>query len=308
MLADGDRALKPTLVLFPGALGDAVCFEPTLDAIAAGGPVVLHARGAAASIARLFPARPQVRSLDEPAIATLFAPREESTGEPAAAPTWLDDFGRIVSLTGAADPVARARLEARRARVLPFPRRPTGAHLCDAFLRLATGDAHAVARAPRVVLPASSSPRAAGDRLLLVHPGAGAVARRSPFELLAAIAGRWRRCGHGDVGVVVGPADEDLAGAWAGRGFRVLRPADAATLATELARASAFLGNDSGPSHLAAAVGVPGLALFRASDPASFAPRGERFEWLVADGGADAVEHAWQALRRIVLDSPGGRH
>lgn len=307
MLADGGGALKPTLVLFPGALGDAVCFEPTLEAVAEGGAVVLFARGAAASAASLFPARPVVRSLDEPAIAALFAPLDDDA-PPGADAAWLAGHGRILSFTGASDPAARARLEAHGGRVVPFPRRPGRIHLCDAFLRLATGDERAKARAPRVVVPDCSPPRAPGDRLLLVHPGAGAVARRATFELLVAVAGRWRRGGHGDVGVLVGPADEELAAPWTERGFRVLRPPDAASLAGELARASAFLGNDSGPSHLAASVGLPGLALFRASDPALFAPRSDRFEWLVSDGGSDAADRAWQALQRVVLDSPGGRH
>jgi len=308
MLADGNGALKPTLVLFPGALGDAVCFEPTLDAIAADGPVVLHARGAAASVATLFPSRPRVRSLDEPAIAGLFAHLDEGRAGRGDGADWLSGFGRIVSLTGASDPAARSRLEARGARVVAFPRRPVGRHLCDAFLRSATGDESAVARPPRVVVPPSGVPEGRGDRLLLIHPGAGAVARRTPFEVLVSIAGRWRGGGHGDVGAIVGPADEDLAGAWTSRGYRVLRPSTASALAGELARASAFVGNDSGPSHLAAAVGLPGLALFRASDPALFAPRAERFVWLALDGGSDAADRAWNALRRVVLDSPGGRH
>ncbi|MFM7735663.1 MAG: glycosyltransferase family 9 protein, partial [Alphaproteobacteria bacterium] len=178
----------------------------------------------------------------------------------------------------------------------------------DAFLRAATGEDSAVARPPRVLVDRPAAPRPPGDRLLLVHPGAGARERRTPFDVLAGVAARWRRGGHGDAGVVVGPADEDLAAAWSTRGFRVIRPPDAAALAGELAQAAAFLGNDSGPSHLAAAVGLPGLALFRASDPSTFAPRGERFGWLVLDGGADAIDRAWGALRRVVLDSPGGRH
>ena len=312
MLADGNPGLKPTLVLFPGALGDAVCFEPTLDALAAGGPVVLYARGAAASVARLFPARPVVRSLDAPEVAALFSPSGDVAGaKPDPAVDWLTGFGRIASFTGSGEPGARGRLEACGARVSAFPRRPEGVHLCDAFLRAATGEARATARAPRV-----DCPGAVGDDrtrspdalpLLLIHPGAGAAARRAPFELLAGIAARWRRCG-GDVGVAIGPADGGLAGAWVERGIRVVEPSDAVSLAETLAGATAFLGNDSGPSHLAAALGIPGVALFRASDPALFAPRADHFGWVRLDAGASVAERVWGALNRTVLDSPGGRH
>jgi heptosyltransferase-3 len=43
-----------------------------------------------------------------------------------------------------------------------------------------------------------------------------------------------------------------------------------------LAKAGLYVGNDSGITHLAAAVGTPVLALFGpASDPAVWAPRGK---------------------------------
>jgi ADP-heptose:LPS heptosyltransferase len=52
-------------------------------------------------------------------------------------------------------------------------------------------------------------------------------------------------------------------------------------LARWLARARLYVGNDSGITHLAAAVGTPVLALFGASDPRVWAPRGEnvRVAW-----------------------------
>ena len=41
-----------------------------------------------------------------------------------------------------------------------------------------------------------------------------------------------------------------------------------------LARCAAFIGNDSGLGHLAAAAGIPALALFGPTDPARYAPWG----------------------------------
>jgi heptosyltransferase III len=46
-------------------------------------------------------------------------------------------------------------------------------------------------------------------------------------------------------------------------------------LARFLAGARAYVGNDSGITHLAAAVGVPTIALFGPTDPAVWAPRGK---------------------------------
>jgi ADP-heptose:LPS heptosyltransferase len=49
-------------------------------------------------------------------------------------------------------------------------------------------------------------------------------------------------------------------------------------LACWLRGARIFVGNDSGISHLAAAVGTPVVAYFQASDPKIWAPRGSAVE------------------------------
>ncbi len=46
--------------------------------------------------------------------------------------------------------------------------------------------------------------------------------------------------------------------------------------AAVIARSALFVGDDSGPAHLAAATGVPVVVLFGAGDPAETAPAGER--------------------------------
>ena len=47
------------------------------------------------------------------------------------------------------------------------------------------------------------------------------------------------------------------------------------------------IGNDSGPTHLAAWLGIPTLALFGPSNATHWAPRGRKVENLVAGGGRD---------------------
>lgn len=60
--------------------------------------------------------------------------------------------------------------------------------------------------------------------------------------------------------------EEDLPGA--------IRINDLYDLACWLRQARVFVGNDSGVSHLAAAVGTPVLALFHSTDLRLWAPRG----------------------------------
>jgi ADP-heptose:LPS heptosyltransferase len=61
-----------------------------------------------------------------------------------------------------------------------------------------------------------------------------------------------------------------------------VEPADTIELAHALAAARAFVGNDSGPAHLAAMLGVPTRALFGGGEPRVFAPIGPRAGHLLA--------------------------
>jgi len=63
-----------------------------------------------------------------------------------------------------------------------------------------------------------------------------------------------------------GAGDPPLQGA--------VRIDDLYELACWLARARLYIGNDSGATHLAAAMGTPVLALFGPSNPDVWAPRG----------------------------------
>jgi len=47
-----------------------------------------------------------------------------------------------------------------------------------------------------------------------------------------------------------------------------------------LGRSALFIGNDSGPAHLAAACGVPSIVLFGPQDPRRFGPWSERTQVL----------------------------
>ena len=56
------------------------------------------------------------------------------------------------------------------------------------------------------------------------------------------------------------------------RAFRAVAGAPLSEIKRLLAGASLFVGNDSGPAHMAAAFGVPAVVIFGASDPAIWGP------------------------------------
>ena len=315
-----------SLLLFPGALGDAVCLEPAVAALGAVGPVTLYARGGAAEVAGLFPRPPAaIRSLDAREIAALFAPLPDSvaggvagsagTSEPAAGggssppvPTWLDGFRRIVSFTGASAPELRARLRATgRATVAEFPTPDSDVHAADYFLGVVCGDRSRLACRPRVIVPeedrlaAAQALRRRARPLLVVHPGSGGAAKRAPVGLFRALGERWRSASGGSVTFLLGPAERDEAADWASLG-PVLEPADVRQLAALVASADAYLGNDTGPTHIAAASGVPGVALLTLRSGVAFRPRGEKLACVelspCREGLSDEnVAASWDALR-----------
>jgi len=101
--------------------------------------------------------------------------------------------------------------------------------------------------------------------LVVVHPGAGGVSKRWPAEGFAAVLARLAARGGIMLAVHRGPADAEAVAALEARlrGPKiVLKEPSLPALAGLLGCATAYLGNDSGVSHLAAALGVPSVVLF----------------------------------------------
>lgn len=124
------------------------------------------------------------------------------------------------------------------------------------------------ARLPMVSAgPSRSSP------IVLLPGSAGSAAKRYPLEGYRAIGRRLTAAGYG-VLVIVGASDAAL-GQWLAREVGgALFPPEAGLLevAEDLSRARLVIGNDSGLTHLASALGRPTLALFGPTSPARTAP------------------------------------
>ena len=139
----------------------------------------------------------------------------------------------------------------------------TAEHIASAIFWLGVPRAE-IPRAKLAVAPWREGPK---GPYAVVHPFASAPDKTWPAARFCEVA-RYLR-GHGVEPVILaGPAD-DLTVFGAFRTFRSTGPALAKSL---IAGAQLFVGNDSGPAHIAAAFGVPVVVLFGPPDPATWAP------------------------------------
>jgi len=116
---------------------------------------------------------------------------------------------------------------------------------------------------------------APGEPYAVLQPGARMPEMRWPVEKFAAVS-RWLRTQHGMASVVnVGQADAEIAAAVRkemGEHAVVPEPLNLRELIAVVAGARLFVGNDSGPAHLAAATGRPSVVIFSLTNPVQWRP------------------------------------
>lgn len=106
---------------------------------------------------------------------------------------------------------------------------------------------------------------------ILIHPGSGGAHKNWPLENYAQLSERLLAAGR-RVTWIRGPAEEEFS---LPLNSAMLTTSSLIDVAQALAATTLYIGNDSGITHLAAAVGCPTIALFGPTDPAIWAPLGE---------------------------------
>jgi ADP-heptose:LPS heptosyltransferase len=254
------------LLVFPGALGDFLCFLPTAEAlrrtVARQVTLITHR-----AYRPLLDERFSLFDIDRREVAALFAPDNNGRVEQL-----FGRFGISLSWAGSKNPNVRRNLVAitdGTTRVFRFDEFRTGLHAADHFARCA-----GVSPGPTQISvhhDARRWARALADDLrvgrdtLVLHPGSGSACKN--WEGMPALAREWRRRG-GKVVAIIGPADAEIDGCDA-----LIREQPLDRIAAFLEISPLFVGNDSGVSHLAAAVSCHGVALFGDTDPTIWRPR-----------------------------------
>jgi len=150
---------------------------------------------------------------------------------------------------------------------------------------------------PRAKLVAPQDGQELPAQYAVLHPFASAPEKAWPMDRFLAVARHLRDRAGLEPLVLAGPADDVSAV----QEFRVYRNAPLSEVKRVMAGAQLFVGNDSGPAHIAAAFGVPVVVLFGPSDPVTWAPWCTEAQVLTAgrmdEIGVPAVIAAAEGLR-----------
>jgi ADP-heptose:LPS heptosyltransferase len=122
------------------------------------------------------------------------------------------------------------------------------------------------AEIPRARLAARPTPVAGA--YAVIHPFAATADKTWPAGRFLAVAEYLRSKTGLEPVFLAGPSDDPSPFAQ----FRIYQSAPLEQVKSVMAGAQLFLGNDSGPAHIAAAFGVPAVVLFGPSDPVNWAP------------------------------------
>ena len=143
-----------------------------------------------------------------------------------------------------------------------------------------------------------------GELLVGLFPGAGNVSRKWPLEHYAQLADHLIRNDRVRVVVFAGPEEREEVPR-----MRMLFPPNTifldrltiSQLVSAQARLTVLISNDTGPAHLAAAVGAPVIVILDCPTPHSFVPQGDQHRLICgADITKITVDEVYQAAHELL--------
>jgi heptosyltransferase III len=293
------------LVLRGGAIGDFIVTIPALQALRdrwPDGHIEVIGYPHVARLAETTGIVNNVRSLDEARVARYFAENAAIRDEDQA---YFSSFDVVVNYLHDPENIFNANLKRFGVKVL-IKASPlvVDQHAVDHFMQplqaLAIYEDCAVPLMRLATSPAEKP-------WVAIHPGSGGKSKCWPVRNFTEIAERLRRDTLFEPVFVSGDAereyipglDEKLSP------YRRMHNLPLTELAPVLAGASCFIGNDGGITHLAAAVGVPTIALFGPTNPDLWSPRGRYVRVLKSETEKTediSVDDVWP----VVMNMLGG--
>lgn len=118
--------------------------------------------------------------------------------------------------------------------------------------------------------------------LIAVHPGGRGNKQWKIVRFLKLLKMIKRNYPGYEFLIILGPSEKNLIETFQTQGYRVVLPVDVLDLSAYLSICKTFIGNDSGPMHLASALGLNILAVFKDTSRTVFRPLSKRYRILSA--------------------------
>jgi heptosyltransferase III len=307
------------LVIRGGAIGDFILTLPAIAALRRQFPAAHLEVLGYPHIAQLAMAGGlvnRVQSIEARALAGFFARGGELAEDLA---DYFSEFDLILSYLYDPDGIFRTNVGlCTGAQFIAGPHRADAAarlHATRVYLqpleRLAIFDADPIPRLPLFHRPPASKYRPSANDLLALHPGSGSERKNWPEAKWAALLQHLANSTDFGLLLVGGEAEGErlqrLAAALPPARSQVAQSLPLADLAHRLVACCAFIGHDSGISHLAAAVGLPGLVLWGDTTEEVWRPPSDKVMVLRDPNGLArlSVGEVVQQLRKVLAVSCG---
>ncbi len=248
-----------TLVVHTGGIGDFLMCCPTLIRLAEEGPVELLGRPERLRLAVAAGIATAAHDIDRVGFESVFGNPNRRLRQ------FLSPMDRIIIWMKDTGEIKRGIRRCGISDVHAFQGIPPDnwkAHASEYYM-----DCLGLQDAPPLRLPIA--PRKTFEDVI-IHPGSGSRQKNWPFERFRSLAQALDEQGR-SVWWCIGPAEENSRIPHNGD---ILQTESLEALARYLSAAHLYVGNDSGISHLAAAVGCRTIVIFGPTDPRVWAPLG----------------------------------
>lgn len=272
-----------TLVIHTGGIGDLILSCPAIAALGAEHPVDMLGRPDRAALLHSAGMAHHVHSIEQAGFESVFSTPNAQLQE------LMRPYGQVVAWMSDPDGAITRGLHACGIEnTICFHGLPPATwpkHASSYYMHCVGFDPDAV--------PTRLKIKPAQERHdVIIHPGSGSPRKNWPLARFQAVAAELEAMGR-RVCWCIGPAEEESG---IGQGLRTLRFESLVELGHALAASRLYIGNDSGITHLAAAVGCPTVAIFGVTDPAVWAPLGDHVSVVSAEEGWPDAEAVLQTV------------
>lgn len=291
---DFKSSVKHILIIRPGAIGDVIVTLPTIGAIRKhfhNARIEIMGYASFLEIAKGRFYADTISRFDQADIAALFVKVPEIS---ASLKKRFCSFDAIILFVSDKEQILLENLRSAGARFIinydPFPSYTERIHIVDYFLKfLDLLNIPCSNKIPKIFL--CDADVRFGDNfiddkiidstkmLIAIHPGSGSRQKCWPVGRYAELILRLKDKIDAQIIVISGPADSEIIEKLKSKvndKIVIVDQLSLPNLAAVIKKCNLFIGNDSGITHIAAAVGTPVIAIYGATDPEVWGPRGVR--------------------------------